>query len=146
MSFNNYAIAFPTDPQDGDTVLFNQRTYTYVARMNTWYSAGIDPDEVIGGATTGTFIDPNDMSKGSVVSYRADIDDDIQWVDRLQKQQAEIALGNTMIGYYPEQIAAGETLSYTLEDLNNYVEAVTWCLAEASTFDDIQWPKKPWVD
>lgn len=146
MSFNNYSIAFPENPADGDTTLFNQRNYTYLARLNTWYADGIDPDEVIGGTTTWTLIDQTDSSKGSVISYRADIDDDIQWVDRRQKQQSEIELAKVMIGYYPEQIAAGETLNYTLEDLNNYIEAVTWCLIEADNNDSIQWPKKPWVD
>ena len=147
MSFkNNYYIAFPHTPADGDTVLFNQRNYTYHASMNNWYADGIDPDDVIGGLTTMSPVDISDTLKAGVVSYRADIDNDVNWVEMRERQQAELHLAETMAGYYPGQIAAGEVLNYTLEDLNNYIDEITWCLTEANTPSEVQWPKKPWVD
>jgi hypothetical protein len=81
-----------------------------------------------------------------VVSIRADIDNDALWVELRDKQQSEIALAEELAGYYPGQIAEGEVLNYTLEDLTNYINELTWCLLDAATPAQVQWPKKPWID
>jgi hypothetical protein len=147
MSFeNNYKAAFPQNPVDGETFSFNQRNYTYHAGMNTWYADGTGPDEVIGGHITWALIDVDDPLRRAVVSIRADIIDDMKWINLTKRQVTEIALAEEMASYYPGQITAGETLNYTLEDINNYINAVTWCLIEASTPDQVQWPKMPWID
>jgi hypothetical protein len=147
MSFeNNYKAAFPENPVDGETFSFNQRNYTYHVGMNTWYADGTGPDEVIGGHITWALIDVDDPLKRAVVSIRADIIDDMKWINLTKRQVTEIGLAEEMAGYYPGQIAEGKTLNYTLEDINNYINAVTWCLIEASTPDEVQWPKMPWID
>jgi hypothetical protein len=147
MSFeNNYKAAFPENPVDGETFSFNQRNYTYNASMNNWYCDGTGPDEVIDDRITWALIDFDDPLKRGVVSIREDIINDMKWIDLTKRQQSEMALGELMAYHYPEQIAAGEVLNYTLEDLTNYIDELTWCLIDASTPDEVQWPKKPWID
>ena len=147
MSFdNNYKAAFPENPLDGDTVSFNQRNYTYIASANNWYCDGTDPNEVIGDRLTWVLIDNDDPSRRGVVSLRADIINDMKWIELVKRQQTEMLLGEEKASYYPEQIAAGKTLNYTLEDLTNYVNDLTWCLLDADTPEEVQWPKMPWID
>jgi len=147
MSFeNNYKVAFPQNPVDGETFSFNQRNYTYHAGMNTWYADGTGPDDIIDDRVTWALIDVSDPLRRAVVSLRADIVNDMKWIDLTKRQLSEMDLAELMASYYPEQIAAGETLNYTLEDINNYINEITWCLIEASTPEEVQWPKMPWID
>ena len=141
MFSNDYRV-FPSSAVEGDTFQFNRRTYTYSATRDRWVSAGIEDITHAGPDITIAVIDRIN-SNTTVMSFRADIDMDDNWVLLLAKQKAELMLANT-VGQHYTYIPGAESTDM-LASIENYIQEVIWCL-NVDHVDDVQWPLRPWPE
>ena len=135
---------FPSSPNDGDTHTHNQRIYTYYAPKNTWYSTGLGPDDILTQAMAQELIDPNDTTRGDVISYSADTINDELWLHARQRQIADLQLAQEFMRIVQEQIGANETPVVTVADLETFIEDLTWCFVGVDDPSDVDFPKRPW--
>ena len=117
------AVNFPNNPSNGDTVVINSITYTYVSASNKWKLVPVSAGG--GGASVTTSVTaPLNPSDGDLWFDTEDLTTYVYYVDSSSSQWVSTVPPQTTSVYFGDSAPSGPTagdLWFDTEDLTTYV-------------------------